>query len=110
MDIYNPDVMPRSPQEIPEEFQKMCWKLSQDEPTPRFTCAEDVVNYMTSDLDLRERKVVKAYFNSLFALNLNDAEMLSVWRTAGSDLLMSGEKEGQVTDAFVLMASLIKTE
>ena len=110
MDIYNPDVMPRSPQEIPEEFQKMCWKLSQDEPTPRFTSAEDVVNYMTSDLDLRERKVVKAYFNSLFALNLSDAELLSVWRCAGSDLLMSGEKEGQVKDAFALMASLIKTQ
>ena len=86
MDIYNPDVMPRSPQEIPEEFQKMCWQLSQDELMPRFTCAEDNVNDMTSDLDSRERKVVEAYFDSLFALNLSDRELLSVWRHAGSDL------------------------
>ena len=110
MDIYHPDGIPGSPQEIPEEFRKMCMRLCQDEIKPRFTCAEDVVNYMTSDLDSRERQVVKAYFDSLFALNLSDRELLSVWRIAGSDLLMSLGKEGQIRDAFVLMASLIKTQ
>ena len=110
MDIYHPDRMPRSPQEIPEEFQKMCMHLCQDEEKPRFTSTEDIANYITSDLDLRERKVAKAYFTSLFALNLSDADLLSVWRRAGSDLLVSPGVEGQAKEFLDSIASYIKTE
>ena len=100
MDIYHPDRMPRSSREIPKEFKKMCWKLSQDGDTPRFSSEEELNAYIIADLDSREKKVVKAYFDSLFALNLSDHELLSVWRTAGSDLLMNGEKEGDVKEHF----------
>jgi hypothetical protein len=110
MDIYNPTQMPRSYFEIPEEFRKMCSKLSQDEHLPHFSSEEDFINFLTSDLDLRERKVVKAYFNSLLALNLTDRELLTVWREAGSDLLVSLDEEGIVREWFTVMASLIKTE
>jgi hypothetical protein len=106
MDIYHPDRIPRNPQEIPEEFRKMCWKLSQDEVQPRFTSQNDIVNFLVKDLDSRERSVVKAYFDSLFALNLSDRELLRVWRHAGSDWLVSGE-EGVVKEYFGMISKAL---
>lgn len=107
MDIYNPRAIPRNVREIPEEFQKMCMKLCQDESMPRFASLEDLINFIMKDLDLREKKVVRTYINALLALNASDADLASVWRRAGSDLILSGEKEGMMADFFRLIASSI---
>ena len=106
MDIYHPDRMPRSLQEIPEEFQKMCMRLCQDEVQPRFSSQEDIINFIIEDLDSRERKVNKAYLDALLALNLSDRELLRVWRHAGSDWLVSGE-EGVVKEYFGMISSAL---
>ncbi len=105
MVIYHPKVMPCNLQEIPQEFRKMCMRLCQDEPIPRYESHEELFAYIIADLDSRERQVVKAYFDSLFALNLTDREFLSVWRTAGADLLMNGEEEGDVKEYFFVPLS-----
>ena len=109
MDIYHPKVIPRNPQEIPEEFQKMCWRLSQDVDVPRYDSQEELMKYIIADLDSRERKVVKAYIGSLLALNLSDRELLSVSRHAGSDLIIFGE-EGVVKEFFGLLSSALESQ
>jgi hypothetical protein len=108
MDIYNPRAIPRNVREIPEEFQKMCMKLCQDEPMPRFASPEDLISFILMDLDSREKRVVKDYINALLALNASDADLASVWRRAGADLILSGEKEGMMADFFRLIASSVE--
>ncbi|MGA8170103.1 MAG: hypothetical protein WB816_04620 [Methylocystis sp.] len=83
----------------------MCLRLCQDEPIPRYKSHEELFAYIMAELDSRERQVIKAYFDSLFALNLTDREFLSVWRDAGADLLMNGEKEGDVKEYFFVPLS-----
>jgi hypothetical protein len=107
MDIYNPDVMPRSPQEIPEEFQKMCWQLSQDVDLPRCRSYEELIAFMTEGLDAREKKVIAAYIRALLALNLTDRELLTVSFHAGSSLTITGP-EGGVKDFFGLISSTLE--
>jgi hypothetical protein len=109
MDIYHPDVMPRSPQEIPREFQKMCLRLCQDEPIPRYDSHEELISYLIADLDSRERRVAKDYINSLFALNLSDRELLTVSCHAGSDLKILGE-EGVVKEFFGMLSSALESQ
>ena len=108
MDIYNPDVMPRSPQEIPEEFQKMCWQLSQDVDLPRCESDEELIAFMMKDLDAREKKVIAASIRALFALNLSDRELLTVSFHAGSSMMMLGE-EGAVKEFFGLVSSTLES-
>jgi hypothetical protein len=107
MGMYHPDRMPCSPQEIPEEFQKMCWQLSQDVDLPRWSSYEELIAFMIEDLDSREKKAIAAYIRSLLALNLSDRELLTVSRHAGSSLTILGE-EGGVKDFFGLIAKTLE--
>ena len=109
MDIYHPMAMPRSPQEIPREFKKMCWQLSQDVDLPRYKSDEELIAFMIQDLDAREKKVNAAYIRALFALNLSDRELLSVSIHAGSSMWMLGE-EGAVKEFFGLVSSVLESQ
>jgi hypothetical protein len=108
MDIYHPDVMPRSPQEIPREFQKMCWQLSQDVDLPRCESHQELIAFMIKDLDARERVVIADYIRALFALNLSDRELLTVTFDAGSSMWMLGE-EGVVKEFFDLVRGTLES-
>jgi hypothetical protein len=107
MDIYHPDVMPRSPQEIPREFQKMCWQLSQDVDLPRCESDEELIAFMIKDLDAREKAVIADYIRALFTLKLSDRELLRVSFHAGSSMWMLGE-EGIVKEFFGLVCSTLE--
>jgi hypothetical protein len=101
--------MPHSPQEIPREFKKMCWQLSQDVDLPRYKSDEELIAFMIKDLDAREKKVNAAYIRALFALNLSDRELLRVSFHAGSSMWMLGE-EGAVKEFFGLVSSVLESQ
>jgi hypothetical protein len=91
---------------IPEEFKAMCWRLNQDNAAT-FTTLEELINYITSDLTPGQLVSIKAYLEKLHSEGRDDKYLMSVWRRAGADLVVSCQEEGGIADFFSMIQSAI---